>query len=60
MKNGGDWSSLVAQWVKDLGLSPLWLWSLLWFRFDPWPGNVYVLWAQPKKKKKKKKKKEYF
>ena len=25
--------------VKDLVLSLLWLGSLLWCRFDPWPGN---------------------
>ena len=42
-------SSLVAQQVKDPAL------SLLWHRFDPWPGNFRMLWAWPKKKKKKKK-----
>ena len=31
------------QWLKDLAL------SLLWHRFDPWPGNFHVLWAWPKK-----------
>ena len=40
-------SSLVAQCVKDLVL------LLLWHGFDPWPGNVYMLWMWPKKKKKK-------
>ena len=29
-------SSLVAQWVKDLPLSLLWLWLLLGLGFDPW------------------------
>ena len=27
--------SLVAEQVKDLALSPLWLWLLLWHGFDP-------------------------
>ena len=35
--------------VEDLALSCLWLRSLLWCAFDPWPG----LWEWPKKKKKK-------
>ena len=38
--------------VKDLVLSLLWLGSLLWCRFDPWPGNFCMQRAQPKKKKK--------
>ena len=46
--------SPVAQWVKDLAWSLLWLGSLLWCRFKPWLGNFHMLWAQPKKKKKKK------
>ena len=25
--------------------------SLLWLAFDPWPRNVSMLWAWPKKKK---------
>ena len=32
-------NSLVAQQVKDLELSLLCLGSLLWRRFDSWPGN---------------------
>ena len=32
-------SSRLAQRVKDLALSLLWLGKLLWCRFDPWPGN---------------------
>ena len=46
-------SSLVAQWVKDLAVSVMWLGSVLWHgpRFDPWPGNFCMLWVQPKKKK---------
>ena len=43
-------SSLVAQWVKELALSLLCLGSLLWHRFDPWPGNFCMSWARPKKK----------
>lgn len=35
----GDGSSLVAQQVKDPVFSLLWLRSLLWLGFDPWPGN---------------------
>ena len=42
----------MAQWVKDPVL------SLLWRRFDPWPGNFCVPTAGQKKKKKKKKKRE--
>ena len=33
-------SSLVAQLVRDLVLSLLWLWILLWYEFDPWPGEL--------------------
>ena len=33
----------MIQWVKDLAL------SLLWHRFDPWPGNFHVPQAEPKK-----------
>ena len=29
----------MTQWVKDLVLSLQQLESLLWRRFDPWPGN---------------------
>ena len=32
-------------------MSLLWLGSLLWLRFHPWPGNAYMLWLWPKKKK---------
>ena len=38
-------SSPVAKSDKDLAL------SLLWHRFDPWPGNSHVPGAWPKKKK---------
>ena len=44
------WSFLVAPWVKDLVLSLLWLWLLLWLGLDCWPGNFYKPWAQPKNK----------
>ena len=45
--------------LKDLVLSLYRLRSLLWHRFDPWPGNFHMLWvhttpAPPKKKKEKK------
>ena len=36
--------------LKDLALSLLWLWSLLWLRFHPWPWNFHVPWTQLKKK----------
>ena len=29
----------MAQWIEDLALSLLWLRSLLWCGFDPWPRN---------------------
>ena len=38
----------MAQWVKDLALSLLRLRLLWWHRFDPWPGNFWMLWAWPK------------
>ena len=28
--------------VKDVALSLLWLGSLLWHGFDPWPGNFCI------------------
>ena len=51
LTNANNWSSFVAQWVKDLMLS---LQSLLCCRFDPWPRNVCMPQVRPKKKKKKK------
>ena len=33
--------------VKDLAL------SLLWLRFDPWPGNIHMLWGSQKPSKTK-------
>ena len=35
-------NSLVAQWVKGLAF------SLLWLGFNPWLGNFCMPWAQPK------------
>ena len=29
----------MVQQVKDPALSPQHLWSMLWHRFAPWPGN---------------------
>ena len=43
----------MAQWVKDLALSLLWLGLLLGRGFDSWPRNFRMLWAQPERKKKK-------
>lgn len=40
----------MAQGVKDVVLSQLWLRSLLWCRFSPWPGNFYMVQTQGKKK----------
>ena len=44
-------SSLVAQWVRDPVLSLLWLESLPWHRFDPWPRELSHDEGQAKKKK---------
>ena len=52
-------NSLVAQWVKDPALSLQKPESLLWYRFDPWPGNFHMLRAWQKKKKKKKQEKKH-
>ena len=50
-----DRTSLVVQCVKDPALSLLWLRSLLWREFDPWPGNFHMLQIWPKKKKRRNK-----
>ena len=42
-------SSLVAQWVKHLVVLLLWLGTLLWHGFDPWPRNFCMTQAWPKK-----------
>ena len=41
----------MAQWVKDLSLSLLWLRLRLWRVFDPWPRNFRMsqAWLPPKK-----------
>ena len=44
-------SSLVAQQAKDLALLPQWLGLLLWYRYDPWPGNFHMPWPRPEKKR---------
>lgn len=41
---------MVAQWVEDLALSPLWLRLLLWCWFDPYSWSFYMLWAWGEKK----------
>jgi len=43
-------SSLVAQQVKDLVLSLLWLWLLLWYRFHPWSRETQHALGVAKKK----------
>lgn len=35
---------------KDPVLSLLWLKSLLWYKFDPWPEKFCMPEAQPKEK----------
>ena len=52
-KIGRDWSSLVAQSVKDLVLSLLWLGSLLWCMFNPWLRNLHIPQEEPKNFKNK-------
>ena len=42
-------NSLVAQQVKDLALSLLWLRSLLWHWFNPLPRNFHTPWVRPEK-----------
>ena len=56
--NQPEGSSLVAQWVKDPVLSLLWPESLLWCRFNPWPGNFNMLQAWPTNKSTKTKQRE--
>ena len=41
----------MAQQIKDMVLSLLWLWLLLWYGFHPWPRNFCMPQAQPKKKR---------
>ena len=40
----------MAQWVKDLVLSLLWLWLQLWCGLDPWPWNFLIAMGLAKKK----------
>ena len=44
------WSTLVAQKVEELALSPWGVRSLPRHRFDPWPGKFCIPWVQAKKK----------
>ena len=37
---------VVAQWVKDLAYSLLWLDLMLWCKFNPWP----IVMARKKKR----------
>lgn len=43
----------LAQWVKDLALPQLWLWSQLCLGSDSWPRNSISLGAGKKAQKKK-------
>ena len=43
-------SSLVAQQVKDLVLSLVWLWLLLWHRLGPWPTGTFTYLSVAKKR----------
>ena len=45
----------LALWVKDVALLQLWCTSQLHLGFDPWPGNVHMLWVWPKNKTNKQK-----
>ena len=47
------WALGVPWRPKNLALSLLWLRSLLWCGFDPWPWNFPMPQVQEKKKKKK-------
>ena len=51
------WSSLVAQWVRNLALSLRWPDSLLWCKFKPWLRNFHTCCSCGKTNKQKKKKK---
>ena len=44
----------VVQQIKDSALSLQQLRSLLWLRFNFWPGNFHMPWAWQKKKRKEK------
>lgn len=44
----------MSQQVKDLTLSLLWLTSLLWHGFDPWPKNMQMQWKRHMERPKKK------
>ena len=52
------WIPSLAQWVKDLALTQLWLGSQEWLGSDPWPGNSICYGAARKEKKKKDRKKD--
>jgi len=45
-----------GSWFKDLALSLLWLWLLLWCGFDPWPGTFHMPQVWPKERKNERKK----
>ena len=40
----------MAHWVKDPALPLLWLWLLLWWGLDPWPGNFHMPQVRSKQK----------
>ena len=41
----------MAHWIKDLALSLLWLRSLLWPGFDPWPWGTSACHHRSQKQK---------
>ena len=47
---------LMGLAVKDPALFLLWLWSLLWFGFDPWPKNFCMPQCGQKQTNKQKQK----
>ena len=66
---GGDLQIFLGVLVKERCISEFpggpavkdSAWSLIWFRFHPWPENVYMPWRSKKgtrNRKKKRKKKD--
>ena len=45
----------MAQWVKNVASSLLWLGLVLCSRFHPWPGNFHMSWVQLKERERERK-----
>lgn len=60
VKTNYSLSSLVAEWVKHLALSPQWLMMLLWCWLDPWWELSYAASENKTKNKTNKKISYYF